>query len=88
MPKIHKRKLLHQLTSTLLIARGYAKPDGYDIEWDPMEPDSQYSMCYEDVEIVLNSLEKFGYEISEKNAPMTPTVTHTYSAGGGHVRIK
>lgn len=88
MNKIHTRKLLHQLTSDLLVGRGYEKPEGYDIEWDAMEPDSQYSMCYEDVEIVLKSLEKFGYEIVEKNAPVAPTVTYAASTAGGHVRIK
>ena len=88
MSKIHRRKLLHQLTTSLLIARGYEKPEGYDIEWDAMEPDSQFSMCYEDVEIVLNTLDKLGYDISEKNAPMAPTVTYAASTGGGHVRIK
>lgn len=80
MNKLHKRELLHRLTTALLIARGHQRPEGYDIEWDAMEPDSQYSMCYEDVEIVLNSLEKFGFTISQNVSTQAPTVTYTSSS--------
>jgi hypothetical protein len=79
MNKLHRRELLHRLTTALLIGRGFEKPEGYNIEWDAMEPDSQYSMCYEDIEIVLNSLEKFGFTISQKTSTQAPTVTYTSS---------
>lgn len=92
MNRIHKRKLLYQLTTHLLEQRGHEKPSDYDIEWDPMEPDSQYAMCYEDVEIILNRLEAMGYELVDKNEPPAPkayaTTTATYASSTGNVRIK
>lgn len=77
MNRIHRRELLHILTTHLLIQRGFEKPDGYNIEWDAMEKDSQYSLCYEDVEAILDGLDKFGFEIRKKNEPQSPTVTYT-----------
>jgi hypothetical protein len=92
MNKIHRRELLYILTAHLLEQRGHAKPSGYDIEWDAMEPDSQYSMCYEDVEIILNKLDAMGYELVGKNAAPAPrayaTTTATYASPTGNVRIK
>ena len=70
MNKLERRKLLHLATSYLLEARGYSKRDDvYDIEWDAKEPDSQFSLCYEDVEAVLDGLEKHGYEIFKTREP-------------------
>lgn len=83
MNKREERELLHRVTSLLLVARGHQKPepDVYDIEWDAMEPDSQYTMCYEDVEVVFKSLEALGYTVSRTAPKMSltpnPTVTTT-----------
>lgn len=92
MNKIQNRKLLHQLTSHLLEQRGYPKSSSdYDIEWDAKEPDSQYSMCYEDVEIVVNYLNELGYDLVKRHSFPTPSVTYTSSAyvsTTGNVRIK
>ena len=95
MTQINRRKLLHQLTSNLLEQRGFPrKQDDYDIEWDAKEPDSQYSMCYEDVEIVIDHLDKLGYEIVSKQVTSTPPVTYSSNSPSafvsttGNVRIK
>lgn len=66
MNEVHKRKLLHLVTRHVMLKRGNEFPDGYSYEWDPMTPDSQYSMIYEDVEYVLEALSKYNYEIVEK----------------------
>lgn len=75
MNKIQNRRLLHLLSRYVLVKRGYEIPDGYDIEWDPMEPDSQYSMCYEDVQYMLEALSKYNYEIVERTAYGTTRAT-------------
>lgn len=79
MSRLNVRKILHLTTSYLLEKRGYPRPDGYNIEWDAKEPDSQYSMCYEDVEFVFEALDKYGYEIREKGSPLPATVTYKVS---------
>lgn len=66
MNKIEERKLLHLVTKHVMVKRGNEIPDGYDIEWDPMYSDSQYRLCYEDVEYMLEALSKYRYEIIEK----------------------
>ena len=91
MNKLERRKILYLATSHLLEARGYPKKsDTYDLEWDAMEPDSQYSMCYEDVEAVLDALDKYGYKIS-KTAEPAPTPERereqVYQYVGPNVRV-
>lgn len=66
MNKADKRRILHLLTRYVLFKRGHAIPDGYDIEWDPMEPESQYSMIYEDMEYVFEALEKYRIQLLPK----------------------
>lgn len=97
MNKLQNRKLLHLVTSQLLEKRGYPKSsDDYDIEWDAKEPDSQFSLCYEDVEIVFEALEKLGYQIvpaTQTVVPTTQTVTYTrvsptVNVSGAHVHVK
>lgn len=80
MNKIQNRRLLHLLTRHVLVKRGYEIPDGYNIEWDPMEPDSQYSMCYEDVQYMIEALEKYNYEIVERTPYGTSQSTARTSA--------
>lgn len=92
MNKLERRKLLHLATSYLLEARGYSKRDDvYDIEWDAKEPDSQFSLCYEDVEAVLDGLEKHGYEIfkTREPAPTPPEREReqAYQYVGPNVRV-
>jgi hypothetical protein len=91
--KLKNRELLHLVTSYLLEHRGYSKKtDEYDIEWDAKEPDSQFSLCYEDVEIVFEALNKLGYQIVSATPPVGPVgytkVSSTVSVSGPHVHIK
>jgi hypothetical protein len=87
MNKIYRRKLLHQLTTHLLEQRGYPKNQtDYDIEWDAKEPDSQYSMCYEDVEVVIDQLSNLGYEITPKTAPHFPA-SQTYIPPNNNITL-
>lgn len=80
MNEIHRRELLHKLTSHLLVQRGFEKPKDYDIEWDAKVEDSQYSLCYEDVEAILSGIDKYGMELRPKGQPQNPTVTYTSSS--------
>jgi len=96
MNMIEKRKLMHLVTTHLLESRGFKKSSDaeYDLEWDAKEPDSQFSLCYEDVEYMLRALDLFGYEIVEKSSTYTipsqyekisPTVSVSH---GGNVTVK
>jgi len=80
MSRINTREVLYLTTSYLLEKRGYPRPNGYNIEWDAKEPDSQYSMCYEDVEFVFEALDKYGYEIRKKGDVSPATVTYNVSS--------
>ena len=74
MNNLERRKILYLVTSYLLESRGYPRNNyTYDVEWDAKEPDSQFSLCYEDVEIVLDALEKYGYKISKTTESAQPS---------------
>lgn len=56
-----KDELIDTLTERVLIERGHVVDDrDLDIEWDPDNPDSQYSIVREDVEIMVEGLEDLG----------------------------
>jgi hypothetical protein len=51
---------MDQLAETVLILRGYDKDNkSYDLEWDPSNEDSQFSLVREDVVIIVEALEKW-----------------------------
>ena len=49
-------QLVDQLTEVILIKRGYDRGEKYDVEWDSTNPDSQFSMVREDMDIAVKAL--------------------------------
>lgn len=54
-----RSQLVDQLTEIILVAHGYDDEET-DNEWDGDDPDSQYSVVREDVDLIISSLEQRG----------------------------
>lgn len=59
---ISRNDLIEHLTEVLLVDHGFDDDEDArnDVEWDPDDPDSQYSIIRDDVEVVVTVLEEIG----------------------------
>jgi hypothetical protein len=55
---ISKNDLIEHLVEVLLVDHGY--DDDNELEWDPEDPESQYSIIRDDVELIIEVLENIG----------------------------
>lgn len=83
-----KSEIIDAIAEHMMVTtRGYKK-DEWPLEWDKDSHDSQISMVIEDVEEVLEFLEKkYGYKFGSEGPTGSETVTNSYifspGVGGG-----
>lgn len=79
-----KTEIIDAIAEHMMITtRGYKK-DEWPIEWDKERDDSQISMVIEDVEAVLDFLEKnYGYQFGTNPLTYTATTNNVYYGSGG-----
>lgn len=81
-----KTEIIDAIAEHMMVTtRGYEK-DKWPIEWDKERDDSQISMVIDDVEEVLEFLEKnYGYKFDTSPHTYTATTNNVYYSSGGAV---